>query len=232
MITFRDRMARGRSHSGWLDSRHTFSFGAYHDPAQMGFRALRVVNEDRVIPGAGFPAHRHQDMEILTYVLAGALEHKDSLGNGAMIRPGEVQRMSAGTGITHSEHNPSPTEPVHFLQIWIIPERNGLAPSYQQKAFPVEERRGRLRVVAAPDGRDGAVRIHQDARLFLATLASGERVAYVAKRDRGLWVQAARGIIALNDTEMREGDGAAIEDETTVTVEADTDAELLLLDLA
>jgi hypothetical protein len=232
MITFRDRMARGRSHTGWLDSRHTFSFGAYHDPAQMGFRALRVINEDRVIPGAGFPAHRHEDMEILTYVLAGTLEHKDSLGNGAVIRPGEVQRMSAGTGIAHSEYNPSPIEPVHLLQIWIIPDRIGLAPSYEQRAFPIEERRGRLRLVAAPDGGDGAVRIHQDARLFLATLASGERVDYAVERSRGLWLQAASGIIALNDTEMREGDGAAIEGEKTVTVEADTDAEILLLDLA
>jgi len=231
MIVFRDRMARGRSRTGWLDSRHTFSFADYEDPAQMGFRALRVINEDRVIPGAGFPTHRHRDMDILTYVLAGALEHKDSLGNGAVIRPGEVQRMSAGTGIMHSEFNASTVEPVHFLQIWIIPDRVGLPPSYEQKVFPIEERRGRLRRVAAPDGRDGAVTVHQDAHLFVANLESGESIAHEIDRGRGVWLQLARGIIALNGTEMREGDGAAIEGEPSVAIEADTDAELLLFDL-
>jgi redox-sensitive bicupin YhaK (pirin superfamily) len=230
MITFRDRMARGQSRTGWLDSRHSFSFADYHDPAQMGFHALRVINEDRVIPGAGFPPHRHRDMDILTYVLAGALEHKDSLGNGAVIRPGEVQRMSAGTGIVHSEFNPSKTESVHFLQIWIIPDRTGLPPSYEQKAFSHAERRGRWRLAAAPDGRDGAVTIHQDARLFLAELAAGDRIRYEATAGRGLWLQLARGIIALNDTEMREGDGAAIEGEA-IAIEAETDAEMLLFDL-
>ena len=231
MIAFRDRMVRGQTRTGWLDSRHTFSFADYHDPAQMGFRALRVINEDRVIPGAGFPSHGHRDMEILTYVLAGALEHKDSLGNGTVIRPGDVQRMSAGTGIVHSEFNPSKTEPVHFLQIWIIPDQLGLPPSYQQKAFQIEERRGRLRLVAAPDGRDGAVTIYQDMRLFVATLGSGERVAHEAGPGRGLWLQVARGIVALNDTEMREGDGAAIEGERSIAIEAETDAEILLFDL-
>lgn len=231
MIAFRDRMARGQTRTGWLDSRHTFSFADYYDPAQMGFRALRVINEDRVIPGAGFPSHSHRNMEILTYVLAGALEHNDSLGNGAVIRPGEVQRMSAGAGIVHSEFNPSKIEPVHFLQIWIIPDQLGLPPSYQQKAFPIAERRGRLRVVAAPDGQDGAVTIHQDVRLFVATLGSSERVAHEAGQGRGLWLQVARGIVALNDTEMREGDGAAIEGERSVAVEAETDAEILLFDL-
>ena len=231
MITFRDRMARGRSRTGWLDSRHSFSFADYEDPAQMGFRALRVINEDRVIPGAGFPSHRHRDMEILTYVLAGALEHKDSLGNGAVIRPGEVQRMSAGAGIMHSEFNPSKVEPVHFLQIWIIPDRVGLPPSYEQKVFPIEDRRGRLRLVAALDGRDGAVTVHQDARLFVANLAAGERITHDIDPGRGVWLQLARGIAALNGTEMREGDGAAIEGERTITVEADTDAEILLFDL-
>ncbi|HXP30046.1 MAG TPA: pirin family protein, partial [Stellaceae bacterium] len=216
---------------GWLDSRHTFSFAEYYDPAQMGFRALRVINEDRVIPGAGFPSHGHRDMDILTYVLAGTLEHKDSLGNGTVIRPGEVQRMSAGTGIVHSEFNPSKTEPVHFLQIWIIPDQLGLPPSYQQKAFPIEGRRGRLRLVAAPDGQDGAVTIHQNARLFVATLGSGERIAHEAGPRRGLWLQVARGIVALNDTEMREGDGAAIEGEGSIAVAAETDAEILLFDL-
>lgn len=232
MISFRDRMARGQSRTGWLDSRHTFSFSDYYDPAEMGFRSLRVINEDRVIPGAGFPRHGHRDMEIVSYVLGGALEHKDSLGNGAVIRPGEVQRMSAGTGILHSEFNPSKTEPLHFLQIWIIPDRVGLPPSYEQKTFPLAERRGRLRLVAAPDGRDGAVTLHQDARLFIADLEPGERAAYQAERGRGLWLQAARGIIALNGTEMREGDGAAVENESTLVIEAETQAEILLFDLA
>jgi quercetin 2,3-dioxygenase len=170
-------------------------------------------------------------MDILTYVLSGALEHKDSLGNGAVIRPGDVQRMSAGTGIEHSEFNPSPVEPVHLLQIWIIPDRAGLPPSYEQKAFPLEQRRGRLCLVAAADGQHGAVTLHEDARLFVANLASGERVAHEIAPGRGVWLQVARGIIALNDTEMREGDGAAIESEPRVTVEADTDAEFLLFDL-
>ena len=232
MIVFRDRMARGQSHAGWLDSRHSFSFAGYHDPAQMGFRALRVINEDRVVPGAGFPPHGHRDMEILTYVLEGALEHKDSLGNGAVIRPGELQRMSAGTGIVHSEFNPSRTEPVHFLQIWIIPDRIGLKPGYEQKAFPAEERRGRLRLVAAPDGSEGALTLHQDARLSVASLAAGERIAHAAAAGRGLWLQLARGIVALNGTEMREGDGAAITGESGIEIEAETDAELLLFDLA
>ncbi len=231
MIVFRDRMARGESRTGWLDSRHTFSFADYHDPAQMGFRALRVINEDRVIPGAGFPPHGHRDMEILTYVLEGALAHKDSLGNGAVIRPGELQRMSAGTGIVHSEFNASSTEPVHFLQIWIIPDRVGLAPSYEQKAFPAAERRGRLRLVAAPDGRDGALTVHQDARLYLASLAAGERIAHEVAAKHGLWLQLARGIVALDGTEMREGDGAAIEGEGGIDVDAETDAEFLLFDL-
>jgi quercetin 2,3-dioxygenase len=232
MITYRDRMTRGRTHTGWLDSRHTFSFADYNDPTQMGFRTLRVINEDRVIPGAGFPSHSHKDMHILTYVLAGSLVHKDSLGNGAVILPGDVQRMSAGTGIVHSEFNGSKTEPVHFLQIWIIPNQERLSPSYEQRAFPVEERRGRLRLVASQDGQDGSVTIHQDLRLFVAMLESGDSVAYQTARGHGLWLQVARGIIALNGIEMREGDGAAMQDEETIAVEADTDAESLLFDLA
>lgn len=231
MITFRDRMARGQSHTGWLDSRHTFSFADYYDPANMGFRSLRVINEDRVIPGAGFPRHGHKDMDIVSYVLEGALEHQDSLGNGAVIRPGEVQRMSAGTGILHSEFNPSKADPVHFLQIWIIPDQAGLPPSYEQKAFPTEERRGQLRLVAAPDGRDGAVTLHQDARLYVADLGAGERIVHDVERGRGLWLQVARGIVAFNGTEMREGDGAAVEDEPAIAIEAETDAEFLLFDL-
>jgi redox-sensitive bicupin YhaK (pirin superfamily) len=215
-----------------LDSRHTFSFANYRDPAQMGFRSLRVINEDRVIPGAGFPPHSHRDMEIISYVLKGALEHKDSLGNGTVIRPGEVQRMSAGTGIVHSEFNPSKTQPVHFLQIWITPDHTGLPPSCEQKAFPIDERRGRMRLVAAPDGRDGAVSLHQDARLFIANLGPGEHADYEAESGRGIWLQLARGIIALNGTEMREGDGAAVEDEPAIEIEAETDAELLVFDVA
>ena len=232
MITFRDRMTRGQTRIGWLDSRHTFSFANYRDPAQMGFRSLRVINEDRVIPGAGFPPHSHRDMEIISYVLKGALEHKDSLGNGTVIRPGEVQRMSAGTGIVHSEFNPSKTQPVHFLQIWITPDHTGLPPSYEQKAFPINERRGRMRLVAAPDGRNGAVSLHQEARLFIANLGPGERADYEVEPGRGIWLQLARGIIALNGTEMREGDGAAVEDEPAIEIEAETDAELLVFDVA
>jgi quercetin 2,3-dioxygenase len=232
MISFRDRNARGRTRNGWLDSRHSFSFGDYRDPAQMGFRALRVINEDRVIPGAGFPSHGHRDMDIVTYVLSGALEHKDSIGNGTVIRPGDIQRMSAGTGIVHSEFNPSPQEPVHFLQIWIVPNREGLPPSYEQKAVPIAERRNRLSLVAAPPGEHGAVSVHQDCRLFAANLDAGQRVARDLARGRGAWLQIARGIASLNGTEMREGDGAAIENEPGIAVEADTDAEILLFDLA
>ncbi len=231
MINFRDRGTRGQTRTGWLDSRHSFSFGHYYDPAQMGFRSLRVINEDRVIPGAGFPRHGHRDMEIISYILEGALEHKDSLGNGAVIRPGDVQRMSAGTGIEHSEFNPSAAEPVHFLQIWIMPDRDGLRPGYEQKPFPLEERRGRLRLVAAPDGQEGAIKVHQDARLYIANLASGERVSHMIENGRGAWVQVARGIAALNGTEMREGDGAAAEDEAALKLEAETNAEILLFDL-
>jgi quercetin 2,3-dioxygenase len=232
MIRFRDRGTRGETRTGWLDSRHSFSFGDYHDPAQMGFRALRVINEDRVIPGAGFPAHGHRDMEILTYVLAGSLEHKDSIGNGTIIRPGELQRMSAGTGVTHSEFNPSKTEPVHFLQIWIVPSRRGLRPSYEQKEFRLAGHAGHLVPIAAPDGAAGATTLHQDARLFAAALPSGAQVSQDIAPGRGAWVQVARGIIALNGTEMREGDGAAADAEPALAVTAETDAEILLFDLA
>lgn len=231
MIAIRDRLERGRSREGWLDSRHTFSFSDYYDPAHTGFRSLRVLNEDTVAPGAGFPRHSHRDMEIISYVLEGELEHNDSLGSGAVIRPGDVQRMSAGTGVQHSEFNPSKTSPVHFLQIWIIPDRERLPPSYEQKAFPIAERRGRLRVVAAPRPEDGAVTIHQDARLFIADLGPGQRVRHEVARGRGVWVQLARGIALLNGKQMQAGDGAAIEDEPLVTVEAETQAELLLFDL-
>jgi redox-sensitive bicupin YhaK (pirin superfamily) len=231
MITFRDRMARGQSRIGWLDSRHTCSFAHYQDPAQMGFRSLRVINEDRVIPGAGYPRHGHSDIEIISYVLEGALDHRDGLGNGTIIRPGEVQRMSAGTGIRHSEFTPSKTEPVDFLQVWIIPDRAGLPPSYEQKTFPIDERRGTLRLVAAPDGRNGTVTVHQDARLFVANLEAGERVVHDIENGHGVWLQLARGILAVNGTEMREGDGAAVEEEPAIIVEAETHAEFLLFDM-
>jgi hypothetical protein len=231
MISFRDREARGRTRTGWLDSKHSFSFGDYRDPAQLGFRALRVINDDRVIPGAGFPRHGHRDMDIISYVLEGSLQHKDSIGNGTVIKPGEIQRMSAGTGIEHSEFNPSQTEPVHFLQIWIIPEKRGIAPSHEQKPVPLAERRGKLRLVAAPDAPDGAVTLHQDARIYVANLAAGERVAHDIAPGRGIWIQVARGIIGLNGTEMREGDGAALEDEKSAAIDAETDSEILLFDL-
>ena len=232
MITFRDRLARGVSRTGCLESRHTFSFADYRDPDHMGFRSLRVINEDRVVPGAGFPTHAHRDMEILSYVLEGTLEHRDSLGHGTQIRPGEVQRMSAGTGIRHSEFNPSASEPVHFLQLWIIPAKTGLVPGYEQRAFAPEGRRGRLQLVAAPDGADGALTVHQDARVFLADVSPGEKIEHAIAPGRGLWVQVARGIAALNGIEMRAGDGAAVEAQASVTLEADTDSELLLFELA
>jgi redox-sensitive bicupin YhaK (pirin superfamily) len=232
MIAFRDRLARGHFRRGWLESFHTFSFGAYHDPAQMGFRTLRVINEDRVIPGAGFPAHGHSDMEILTYVLAGALEHKDSLGTGSVVRAGDVQRMSAGTGVRHSEYNASDAEPAHLLQIWILPARSGAAPGYEQKSFPAAERRNELILAAAPGGEAGAVTLHQDARLYLARLDAGRSVAHSLAPGRGAWLQVARGLVALNETEMREGDGAAATEEPRLAVEALTDAEILLFDLA
>jgi quercetin 2,3-dioxygenase len=232
MITFRDRSTRGQSRTGWLDSKHSFSFGDYYDPEHIGFRALRVINEDRIIPGAGFPRHGHRDMDILSYVLDGALQHKDSIGNGTVIRPGEIQRMSAGTGVEHSEFNASQSKPAHFLQIWIIPEKRGIKPSYEQKSVPLEERRGKLRLVAAPDAPEGAVTLHEDARVYVANLAAGECVSHDIAPDRGVWVQVARGIVGLNGTELREGDGAALEDEKNATIEAETDAEVLLFDLA
>jgi quercetin 2,3-dioxygenase len=232
MIAFRDRMARGHAKMGWLDSRHTFSFGHYYDPKQMGFRSLRVINEDRVIPGAGFPTHPHEDMEIISYVLEGALAHKDSLGTGSIIRPGDVQRMSAGTGIRHSEFNASDKESVHFLQIWIEPAQDGLPPSYEQKQIPLAEKRGRFRLVGGPEGGEGAITIHQDARLYIACLAPGESASHRLAPGRGAWLQLARGAVALGPgQEMKEGDGVAITDESEITVTASADSELLLFDL-
>jgi quercetin 2,3-dioxygenase len=232
MIVVRDRGRRGRTQLGWLDSRHTFSFGDYHDPNHMGYRSLRVINDDRVIPGAGFGTHGHRDMEIISYVLSGALAHKDSLGTGSTIRPGEIQRMSAGTGITHSEYNASATEPVHFLQIWIVPESSGIAPGYEQKRFAPEECRNRFRLVADRHGTDGAVTIHQDVRLHAATLEAGTTVTQPLPPGRYAWLQVARGVVSLEGDELREGDGAAIHEEDSIGLETSTGAELLWFDLA
>ncbi len=231
MITLRPSSDRGHANHGWLDSYHTFSFANYYDPNHMGFRALRVINEDQVQPGRGFGTHSHRDMEIITYVLEGAVEHKDSLGNGAVITPGEVQRMSAGTGIMHSEFNPSQTQPVHFLQIWILPDRQGLQPSYEQRAFG-EERQGKLRLIAAKDGRDGAVTIHQDADLYSAVLQPGEQVSHQLQPNRYGWLQVARGAASLNGYDLKAGDGVAVSDAELLTISADTEAEILLFDLA
>jgi redox-sensitive bicupin YhaK (pirin superfamily) len=232
MITLRRSADRGHANHGWLDTRHTFSFADYHDPAHMGFRALRVINEDVVRPGHGFGTHPHRDMEILTYVLAGAVEHRDSMGNGSVIRPGEVQRMTAGTGVTHSERNPSPSEPLHLLQIWILPEQRGLEPSYEQCAFPLAKRRGQLRLVASRDARAGSLRVHQDVDVFAAHLAAADRVSHGLAPGRAAWLQVARGSLTLNSYELHAGDGAAITDEARVDLIATKPAEVLLFDLA
>lgn len=226
-----DRNARGRTKIGWLDSYHTFSFGSFHDPNRIGFRSLRVINDDRVVPGAGFPTHGHRDMEILTYVLEGAIEHKDSLGTGSVIRPGEAQIMSAGTGIMHSEYNPSQTDPAHFLQIWILPNQQGIKPRYEQKAFPLEERRGQLRLIAAKDGRDGAVTIYQDVDLYTSILKPGNVVNYHVKPSRYAWLQMAKGVATLNGEEIRAGDGVQLSGEEQLKITTDIGAEILLFDL-
>ncbi|BDG03062.1 pirin family protein [Anaeromyxobacter oryzae] len=234
MITIRKADERGHFDHGWLDTRHTFSFADYHDDAHMGFRALRVINEDRVTPGEGFGRHGHRDMEILSYVLSGALAHQDSTGGGGVLRPGEVQRMSAGTGVMHSEFNGSKEEPVHFLQIWLLPDRAGHAPSYEQKAYPEAERRGRLRLVASPDGAEGSTTIHQDARVYATLLAPGEAVTLPLARGRHAWVQVARGEVDLNGRLLRAGDGAALSDEPAVGLggKGSGVAEVLVFDLA
>jgi redox-sensitive bicupin YhaK (pirin superfamily) len=232
MIRIRRSAERGYFDHGWLDTYHTFSFARYLDRAHMGFRALRVINEDRVAPGGGFGAHPHEDMEIVTYVLEGALSHQDSLGNGSTVRPGELQRMTAGTGIVHSEFNPSPAEAVHLYQIWILPEREGLSPSYEQKAFPEAERRGRLRLVASPDGRDGSLTIRQDAALYLASLEAGEVVSHEPVRGRHAWLQVLRGEVSLNGQALAAGDGASASDEAELSIRAEGPAEVLLFDLS
>ena len=232
MMRIRPGQDRGHTRIDWLDSHHTFSFADYHDPEHMGFRQLRVLNEDRVKGGAGFGTHPHRDAEIITYVLEGALEHKDSMGNGSVIRPGEVQRMSAGTGVTHSEYNSSRTEPVHFLQIWILPARSGIQPSYEQKAFPLSTSADRLLLVASRDGRDGSLTVHQDVDLYAARMASGCTATHRLRPERHAWLQVAGGKVIVSGEHLGAGDGAALSNEQSLEISADSDAELLLFDLA
>lgn len=227
-----DRNARGTTQLGWLDSRHTFSFGGFRDPQRPGFRSLRVINDDRVVPGAAFGEHSHRDMEILTYVLEGRLEHQDSMGNGSIISPGDVQIMSAGTGITHSERNPSASVPAHFLQIWILPRASGLRPRYEQRTFAREQFQDRLSLIAAGTPRDGAVAIMQDVMLYACALSAGSTVSYAIDAKRYGFVQVARGIVHLNGAELREGDGVQIEVRRDLTFTTEVGAELLLFDLA
>ena len=232
MQTIRRANDRGRANFGWLDSRHTFSFGEYYDPAHMGFGPLRVINDDRVAPGGGFPTHPHRDMEIVSYVLSGALAHKDSLGTGSVIKPGDVQRMSAGTGIAHSEYNASNEEATHFLQIWLLPEKRGLAPGYEQKSFDADAKRDRLRLVASPDGRDGSVTIRSDASLYVSLLGKEARVSHDLAPGRGAWLQVARGAVAVGDALLAEGDGLAVSDEKRLEIVGEAaDSEILLFDL-
>lgn len=233
MITLRKSNERGVGRHGWLTSHHTFSFANYYDPRFMGFRDLRVINEDSVTPGKGFGAHRHENMEIISIVMEGALAHRDSTGGEGVLRRGEVQRMSAGTGVTHSEFNGSTEEPVHFFQIWILPERNGITPGYEQKLIPYEERQGKLRLLVAPDGRDGALKIHQDASLFTAVLNRDESVDYTLAEGRGAWIQVANGSLTVNGAGLEQGDGAAVENEAALHIAATADGtEFLLFDLA
>jgi redox-sensitive bicupin YhaK (pirin superfamily) len=232
MMTIRRGDDRGHAQHGWLDSHHTFSFADYFDPEHMGFRSLRVINEDRVSPGQGFGTHPHRDMEIISYVLDGALEHKDSLGTGSVIRPGDVQRMSAGTGVLHSEFNGSKTDPVHFLQIWIIPGKRGIAPGYEQKTFTKEDKQGKLRVVASPDGRDGSVTVHADAVLHAGVFDKGESAELGLVRGRHVWVHVARGNVRVNGQELAAGDGAAVSEETSIEIEGVDGGEILVFDLA
>ena len=232
MITIRRSLDRGQADHGWLLSYHSFSFSDYYYPHEMGWGTLRVINEDRVQPGRGFGTHSHRDMEIISYVLEGQLQHKDSMGNGAIIRAGDVQRMSAGTGVHHSEFNPSPNEVVHFLQIWVVPERHGITPGYEQKAFTVKEKHGRLRLVASRNGRDGSLTIHQDADLYDSILGPGEQIIHTISADRLAYLHLVRGSIRVNDTHLLTGDAAKIESEQELVIAADEDSELLLFDMA
>jgi redox-sensitive bicupin YhaK (pirin superfamily) len=232
MITLRRSEDRGHANHGWLDSHHTFSFADYFDPNHVGFRALRVINEDRVAPGRGFGTHPHRDMEIISYVIEGSIEHKDSMGTGSVIRPGDVQRMSAGSGVTHSEFNGSRTEGVHFLQIWIIPEQRGMKPSYEQKYFDASEKQGQLRIVASRDGRDGSVTIHQDTTIFATVLDSGQTVSHRLATGRHAWVHVVRGKVEVAGNLLQSGDAAAVKDETEITLSGREKTEVLLFDLA
>jgi quercetin 2,3-dioxygenase len=222
---------RGHFNHGWLDTYHTFSFGDYYDPQHTQFRALRVMNEDRVDPGQGFGTHPHRDMEIVTYVLEGALEHKDSMGNGEVLRPGEFQRMSAGTGILHSEFNPSRTEPVHLYQIWLLPRQKGIKPSYEQRAFSAADKQGRLQLVASPDGRDGSLTINQDAAVYLSTLDANQRLSHELAAGRHAWLQILRGAVALNGDTLTAGDGVAVSEERGLSIQAAQPSEVMLFDL-
>ena len=232
MITIRPASERGTANFGWLDSKHSFSFGNYYDPNHMGFGSLRVINEDKVAPGKGFGTHPHRDMEIISYVLEGSLEHKDSIGNGSIIRPGDVQRMSAGTGILHSEFNASKIDPVHFLQIWILPDKQRLQPSYEQKHFSTADKQGKLRLVASPQGRDNSVTIHQNVNLYVTSLQDGEKVSHTIDKNHLVWVQVAKGAVLLNDQNLYAGDGAAIYQEIEITLTSTADnAEVLVFDM-
>jgi len=232
MIQIRRADERGHFDLGWLDTYHTFSFDQYYDPKHMSFRSLRVINEDRVSPGKGFPTHSHRDMEIITYILEGVLKHQDSMGNGSVIRPGDVQRMTAGTGVAHSEFNPSPYEPVHLLQIWILPHEKNLTPGYEQKAFTREERQAKLCLIASPDGGQGSVRINQDANVFASLLGAREVVAHDLGPQRHAWIQVARGSVTVSGQQLAQGDGAAISDERSLRVEGVDGSEILVFDLA
>ncbi|MDB4957127.1 MAG: Quercetin 2,3-dioxygenase [Myxococcales bacterium] len=232
MMTVRRATDRGHADHGWLDSHHTFSFASYYDPKHMGFRALRVINDDRVEGGQGFGSHSHRDMEIISYVLEGTLAHKDSMGTGEVIRPGDVQRMSAGTGVMHSEFNASPKDEVHFLQIWIQPDKQGIKPGYEQKTFTDADKRGRLRLVGSPDGRDGSITIHADANVYAGILAEGQRAELAIPDKRHAWVHVAQGKVRVNGTELAAGDGAAFSDERLLRVEGIDEGELLVFDLA
>jgi redox-sensitive bicupin YhaK (pirin superfamily) len=232
MLTLRKANERGHADHGWLDSRHTFSFADYHDPRHMGFRALRVINEDTVAPARGFGSHPHRDMEIISYVLEGELAHRDSMGNGSVIVPGDIQRMSAGSGVVHSETNPSQSTPVHFLQIWIVPDRRGLAPSYEQKTFTDVEKAGRLRLVASRDGRDGSVTIHSDARVYAGVFDRGQSAELALASGRHAWIHVARGRVEVAGQELAAGDGLAVTDESQLRIAGIERAEVLVFDLA
>ncbi len=232
MIQIRRAEERGHADHGWLNTYHTFSFNTYYDAKFMGFRSLRVINDDTVQPDNGFGTHPHRDMEIISYVLEGALEHKDSMGNGSVIRPGDVQRMSAGTGVLHSEFNPSKEKPVHFLQIWITPDKKGVKPEYEQKAFSTEEKRNQLRLVASKDGRDGSLSIHQDTNVHTSVLQAGAELTVPLKANRYMWLHVARGKVKMGEQTLKSGDGAAIREESSIVLAGLEESEILFFDLA